>query len=157
MAPSYRHMLIDGTTQPLCFYQFNPEHAQGEANAEVRNARNVSFYGIKSESNYVVLWIRDSDDVNVYGYGGNGAAFEYSTSYPAGFEPYTPSLFRVERTPNFRLVQLVDSPRVTGGHPVFGIGVDPYLWYMLLEVDPAGNTVFTDVLDRPVLYKRGNP
>ncbi len=156
MAPSYRHMLIDGTSNQLNFYQFNPEHAQGEANSEVRNASNVNFYGIKSESNFVVLWIRDSNHISMFGYGGNAPAFSNSTSYPSGFEQFTPSLFRVERTPNYRLVQLMDTPRVTGGHPVFGIGVDPLQWHMMLE-NYASQTTLSDVLDRPVLVKRGSP
>lgn len=156
-APSYRHMLIEGTTEPLRFYQFNPEHAKSEANSEIRNARNVAIYGMKSESNYVALWIRDSDYINLFGYGGNGAAFESTYTYPAGFEQFTPSLFRVERTPNYRLVQLVDEPRVTGDHYVFGRGILADLWHMTLEVDPTNNTILSNVLDRPVLYKRGNP
>lgn len=154
MAPGYRHILIEGTTQALSFYQFNPEHAQGEANAEVRNASNVSFYGVKGESNYPVLWIRDSDHVNVYGYGGNAAALAAGDTYPPGFQQFMPSLFRVERTTNLRMVNLVDEPRVQGGHPVFGFGMNPGHWHMLLEVDGSNRQIATVVLDRPVLYQR---
>ncbi len=157
MAPGYRHILIEGTSQELSFYQFNPEHAQGEANAEVRNAANVNFYGVKCESNYPVLWIRDSDNINLYGYGGNAAALAAGDTYPQGFQQFVPSLFRVERTTNLRLVSLVDEPRVNGGHPVFGLGVNPGNWYMLLEADRSNNQIATVVLDRPVLYKRVGP
>lgn len=157
VAPVYRHILIDGTSRPLRFYQFNPEHARTEANAEVRGASNVDFYGVKGEGNYPVLWIRDSNNVSVYGYGGNAVAFEASYQFPPNFAQFMPSLFRIERTPNVRLTQLVDEPRVSGDHPVFGVGVDPNLWHMLLEVTPSGLQVYTEVLDRPVLYKRGNP
>jgi hypothetical protein len=156
MAATYRHMLILNTSQTLRFYQFNPEHAQGEANAEVRNSSNVEFYGVKSESNYPVLWIRDSNEINVYGYGGNAAAFPQGSTYPVSFTPFTPSLFRIERTKNLRLVQLVDEPRVQGGHPVFGLGFDPNSWFMLCDVEAGSGQMTTLVRDRPVLFKRGN-
>ena len=32
-----------------------------QAHTEVRYSTNVTAYGSKSENNYVVLWIRDSD------------------------------------------------------------------------------------------------
>ena len=156
MAPSYRHVLVRDTSQQLSFYQFNAEHALGEANAEVRNARNVRFFGVKGESNYPVLWIRDSSHVGVYGYGGNAAALPASSTYPATFAQFTPSLFRIERTPNLRLVQLVDEPRVSGEHPVFGLGVDPDTWHMVVDIDAAQTEVTTLPRDRPVLYRRGN-
>jgi hypothetical protein len=156
MAAAYRHLLVRNTRQRLNFYQFNAEHAKSEANAEVRNSANVYFYGFKSESNYPALWVRDSDQVSVFGYGGNASALPADRTYPETFAQYTPSLFRVERTPNVRLVQLVDEPRVSGEHPVFGTGYDPSTWHMLYEGTTDGTQITTLPRDRPVLYKRGN-
>jgi hypothetical protein len=39
----------------LAFLSVQPEHARGEANARAHNAANVSFYGVKGESNYPAL------------------------------------------------------------------------------------------------------
>jgi hypothetical protein len=146
--PGYRHLLVEGTTEPLYFYQCNPEHARGEANMEIRHSRYVTIYGLKSEGNHPVLWVRDSDHVRVFGYGGNAAAYEQT------------SLFRVERTPDFLVANAVDQPRLAGvGSDNFfaGRGVDPELWYMITDAPSDGTEIKTAPLDRPVLYRRGTP
>lgn len=143
--PDYRHLLVEGTSQPLHLYQCNPEHSRSDANLELRGAKHVSLYGVKGEYNKPIMLIRDCDHVRLFGYGGNAAAFEGQ------------ALFVVERTPNFVLANLVDSPRLSGGGPEHfaGAGVDPRRWHMVKEVTPSGQTLFTPGLDRPVLYKRG--
>ena len=146
--PGYRHLLVDGTTEPLHLYQCNPEHARSEANLEIRGARTVSLYGVKGEYHRPIITVRDSDHVRIFGYGGNAAA------HPGK------SLFVVSKTPNFLLTNLVDSPRFPGnGSPEHfaGEGVDPRRWLMLVEQSPDGATVATRPLDRPVLYRRGDP
>ena len=145
--PDYRHLLIAGTTEPLHMYQCNPEHARSDANMELRNARNVSIYGVKGEYNQPIIWIRDCDQIRVLGYGGNAAAHEGH------------ALFAIERTPNFLLANLVDSPRMPQGisNTFFaGDGVDPRRWHMVLERTTTGELIRTPPLDRPVLYKRGD-
>ena len=52
LGPGYRHLLVENTAGPLAFYQCNAEHARGEANMEIRNARHVSIYGLKGEGNF---------------------------------------------------------------------------------------------------------
>jgi Pectate lyase superfamily protein len=144
---SYRHLLINGTDEPLSMYQCNPEHARSDANLEMRGARNVTIYGIKGEYNQPIVWIRNCDNVRIFGYGGNAAA------HPGH------ALFVVERTPDFVLANLVDSPRMPQGIPdtfFAGDGVDPRYWYMVREITTANKTVLTPPLDRPVLYKRGH-
>lgn len=146
--PNYRHLLIQGTRQPLHFYQCNPEHARSDTNMEIRDARFVSIYGLKGEYNHPILTIRDSDQIRVFGYGGNAAALPGR------------SLFVVQRTPNVLLANLVDSPRLAGAGSAehfAGQGVDPHLWHMVLEEPNAGAAILTPPLDRPVLYLRGNP
>jgi hypothetical protein len=147
-APGYRHMLVDGTSEPLSFYQANPEHARGEANMEIRNARYVSIYGLKGEGNQPILWVRDSDHIRVFGYGGNAAAYEGT------------ALFRIERTPNFLIANAVDQPRLPGkGSDNFfaGRGVDPNQWYMITDNPGSESAIKVRPLDRPVLYRRGRP
>lgn len=144
----YRHLLIEGT-EPLHVYQLNVEYARSDAEMEIRGARYVSIYGLKGEYNEPILWIRDCDHVRVFGYGGNAAAFPGK------------SLFVIERTPNVLLANVVDHPRLSGkGSPNEspGIGVDPDRWHMIIERPPGGgDAIQTRPMDRPVLYKRGEP
>lgn len=145
----HRHLLIEGTSEPLHLYACNPEHAHGDAHMEVRDARNVSIYGLKSEGNETVLWVRDSDHVSVYGYSGNAAALEGR------------ALLRFENTPDFLVSNAVDLPTLLegDGNPGsgFGIGVDPETWHMISDQQAGEEEIKTVPLDRPVLYRRGNP
>ncbi|MGD2175900.1 MAG: glycosyl hydrolase family 28-related protein, partial [Candidatus Brocadiaceae bacterium] len=135
--PAYRHLLVEGTTEPLRFYQCNPEHSRGEANMELRNARNVCIYGLKGENPTPILVARDTDNVSVFGYGGNAIP-------PAG-----ESLLLFERTSNFLVANLVDRP--------MGVRGDPTQWAALIERTADGRTIATQPLDRPVLYIRRTP
>jgi hypothetical protein len=146
--PEYRHLLVDGTSEPLRFYSCNPEHARGDANMEIRNSRYVTIYGLKGEGNYPELLVRDSDHVRVFGYGGNAAAYEHT------------SLFRFERTPNFLVANAVGFPRLqgTGSDDHYaGRGVNPNLWYMIGDTPASGAEIKIAPLERPVLYRRGMP
>ena len=82
------------------------QHAQSEANMEIANARHVDIFGVKCEGSNTILWVRDSDDVNLYGFGGAADAFPNTSFYPADFRPYTPTMIRVERTPTFKLANV---------------------------------------------------
>lgn len=146
-APGYRHLLVEGTTLPLHFYQCNPEHARGAANMELRGARYVSIYGMKGEGNLPILSVRDCDHVRLFGYGGNAAAYEGT------------ALLRVSGTPNFLIANAVDSPRLAGGSEdhFAGRGVDPKQWHMIIEQPAEGAEVKVAPMERPVLYRRGEP
>lgn len=142
----YRHLLVSGANGPFSIYQCNPEHAQGEANMEIRASKNVSIYGLKSEGNHPVLMIEDSDNIRIFGYGGNAAALEGR------------ALFVVKDTPNFLVANAVDSPRLPhkrSSNLGFGRGVDPRLWSMISEEQKKGSICWTLPLERPVLYRRG--
>jgi len=148
LGPDYRHLLIEGTREPLGLYQCNPEYSRGRAEMEIRGARYVSIYGLKGEYNVPILLVRDSDHIRLFGYGGNAAGLPGR------------SLFVIERTENFLLANLVDSPRLAGkGAPdeAPGIGVDPRKWHMVIERPADGKEIRTAPLDRPVLYRRGSP
>ena len=132
----YRHILVKGTSVPLAFYQCNPEHAGSEANMEIRNAENVSIYGLKGEEQSPILWIKDSNYVNVFGYGGNATAFRGG------------SLFRIDDTDNFRVANAVDTFWLSKNR------TPPNKWHMIIERFKE-NTIKIDLLDRPVLYRRG--
>lgn len=136
--PGYRHLLVDSTSSPLAFYQCNPEHANSLANMEIRNAAYVSIYGLKGEEEVPILWINHSDHIYVFGYGGMAAAYEDK------------SLFLITNTPNFAIVNAVDTIAIREGR------ADPDKWHMIIE-EMAGHTYKTPPLDRPVLYQRGFP
>lgn len=144
----YRHLLVEDTHEPLRIYQCNPEHARSDANMEIRNSSNVAIFGLKSEGNYPILRINNSNHVRVYGYGGNAAAFEHT------------ALFCVERSTDYLIANAVDSPRLAGAgsdNHFAGRGVDPALWHMIEERTTDTARILTNPMDRPVLYQRGDP
>ena len=59
-------------------YHLNAEHAESDANVELVGARDVRVYGLKSEGQYCVLWMRDSQDVQLrlgWWVGGGGSSY----------------------------------------------------------------------------------
>jgi len=70
--PDYRHLLVEGTRQPLRFYHLQPQHARSEAMDELNDAHNVDIFSMKSEGDYTVVWMRNCRNIRLYGYGGNG-------------------------------------------------------------------------------------
>jgi len=99
---SYRSLLIDGssgsaTGDRLRFYSLNLEHAQSEANGEIRNSSFVDVYSVKAEGNSVILWIRsDTYNVSILAFGGDPTAFAFNYTYPPDFIQLSPSLIRVD-------------------------------------------------------------
>jgi hypothetical protein len=170
---NFRQLLITGTTQPLRMYQVDVEYSVSDAMLEIQNARNVDIYGLKSEGNFLVLWVRNSDQISLYGHGGNGTALPNGTQYyPAGFAQYlpgfvqaTPSIYRVENTPNFRFVNSVDQGNMTssaqpsvapGGAYPSQVWYTPDHWSFINDLT-GGAQVLSKPLERPVLYMRGSP
>jgi len=98
---SYRHFLANGVglAQSVAVYHLNTEHAESDANFEIRQAAGqVDVFGVKSEGKFCVGWISDTKptaNVTVWGYGGNACPFKSSDGYPAGYSQFPPSLFRV--------------------------------------------------------------
>jgi hypothetical protein len=159
----YRHLLVANTTEPLRFYQLNPEHARPgsvtraggpEPQIELRNVSDVSIYGLKAEGNYPALWILDSERVRVTGYGGNASAIPGQ------------AIIRVARSRDFSAANLVDFHRqgecstlaqcmaMACWDHYAGCKADVSTWWMIREDDlPSA----PEPSDRPALYLRGNP
>lgn len=134
-------MSIIGTTEPLAIYQCNPEWLY-QPHVLIERAKNITLYGLKEEGRRSIV-IRDSDNINVFGYGGIANAHEGK------------SLIHVERTPNFRLAGIIDrmAENPLPGDAAFA---PPGTWSVLSEVPPGGGpAVVTDPFDRLVLYRRG--
>ena len=157
--PKYRHLLIDGVQGPLSIYQLDVEGGRGEAMAEINNSKNINIFGIKSEGEYPLLWVRNSDFINLYGRAGNATPLGFAFSYPDGYTQMIPSSFRIENTPNFRMASMMDRLDMgCDGNPPYTIpncGSAPDQFYILLENTSSGQTIVSPALDRPILYKRG--
>ncbi|HIJ91195.1 MAG: glycoside hydrolase family 55 protein [Desulfobulbaceae bacterium] len=141
---NYRHLLISNVTGPVRFYQCNPEHAKSDANLEIMDSKGVHIYGLKGEGNKPVLRILRSEDVAVYGYGGNAAAMEGK------------ALFEIIDSSDIILANLVDSPRPVGmgsQDHYAGISVDPSKWYMVIDKNVHRVGGHSAPLERPVLYR----
>ena len=118
----YRHLFVGAAgpgSQPLRLYATNLEHAMSEANMEVNGATHgVEITALKIEGSNVILWVRDSADVSLYSLGGGADAFPNSSYYPRDFDPYMPTILRVERTSPYRLVNLNNGGRGNEGQPI---------------------------------------
>ncbi len=108
-------------------------------------ARRVSFFGTKYEGNNPMLTIRDSDQIRLFGHGGNAKG-------RAGA-----SLFVFERTTNFLFANGADGPTKIGTKSLSHRegSTDPRLWHMLIDRPSDGEELQLPPLERPVLYKRG--
>jgi hypothetical protein len=98
--------------------------APAQANFEVSGAAFVDVYGIKLEGSTTIMWLRDSWDINLLGLGGSGDSFPncggqtnlqckipYDFHIPADIPPYNFSTIRIERTPLYKLVSLINNNR----------------------------------------------
>lgn len=136
---AYRHLAIKNGMGPLSIYQCNPEHASAESNMEINGYRFVSIYGLKGEKPVPIITIKDSDHIFVYGYGGNASASENG------------SIFKIINTPNYLIANTVDTPLIEKNR------ARPNKWHMLIEHGQPHETLKTLPLERPLLFKRGQP
>lgn len=73
----YRHLVIEGTQEPLAMYGLNIERGLADPQMEIRGAANVAIYYLKGETldgadgRAGVLQVNNSRNVAVFGYSGN--------------------------------------------------------------------------------------
>lgn len=125
-SPLYRHVLIEGTREPLTIYGLCAEHARSEAQVEIRAAENVEIFAVKGEGNYPVVWMRDCRAVRVFGYGGN------ASPWPGW------SLFRLERCRDLTLANLHPQPVPPGRWTALGVFLAQQGWSL---VDDDGRRI----------------
>ena len=145
---SQRAILIEGTSQPLHFYNFEPQGGEGLAVAEIRNARNVSLYGCKTECDTTFLRVVDSDHIRIFGHGGIG-------NPEAGGVLYV-----FERTPNFLIANVADQAELGPDKPYYaGNGVNRNIeaYFPLSIAQASGKKTMVPSVERPVLYRMGRP
>lgn len=66
----FRRLLVTGTSNPLAFYNYNPEDGDDLPQSEVLNSRNVIFYGLKAENSNPIQFT-DSSNCALIGFGAN--------------------------------------------------------------------------------------
>jgi hypothetical protein len=151
-APSYRHLLVADTTGvPLRFYHLHAQYSEQAFQCELRNARNVSIFGVKGEYRTGFLHIHDCDDIRIIGHGGNGKASPGGANY------------LIERTPNFLIANQGDQVWLKPSVAPVETGHVMAEWRNLLEYAPLidrpaeGPELKVPSLERPILYRRGRP
>ncbi|TWT84029.1 Pectate lyase superfamily protein [Planctomycetes bacterium CA13] len=77
----YRHVLVENTQGPLAFYHLHAQHADSYAQCEFRNCANVNVYGVKTEYQTRFLKVQDSNNINIFGHGGNATPLRGSAHY----------------------------------------------------------------------------
>lgn len=146
-ASGYRHLLIEGAEGPLNFYQLSPQHVSSDFAVELRGAKNISIFGTKYEGSQPMIRVADSAHIRLFGHGGNGKPVAGSF------------LFKFERCRDFLVANAVEGPTKIGectlSHRLGG--TDPRLWFMISDQPSPRVETHTQPLDRPVLYRRGNP
>ncbi|KAA3659683.1 MAG: hypothetical protein DWQ04_21520 [Chloroflexi bacterium] len=85
----YRHLLIDGTTQPLIIYGLNIEDGHGDYQAEIKNAENILVIGAKTENANDIL-IQNSQNIVFNSWAGDEASMHFVDSSPVFAAPISP-------------------------------------------------------------------
>lgn len=119
--PDYRHLLVQGTREPLRFYHLQPQHARSEAMIELNNAQNVDIFSMKAEGDYTAVLLRDCRNIRLYGYGGNGAP-----------RPGRPIL-RMEDSTDIRLAAICPQLPMRPHYGALGTAYDPATWFILID------------------------
>ncbi len=147
----YRHILMsDKAGGPLAFYHLHAQHAESEAQCEMRRARNVSIYGVKTEYLTRFMILKDSQNVRIFGHGGNAKAVPGSAHY----------IF--DNVSDFLISNIGDQVWLGKTEPI------PKGWVMTRNLNIEEYHPLIDALDRgvetrippterPILYRRGHP
>lgn len=143
-----RALLIDKTSEPLYFYNFEPQGGRGRAVAEIKGSRFVSLFGCKTECDTTFLHVVDSDHIRVFGHGGIGNAA------PGG------SIYIFERTPNYLLTSLADQANLNPDIPYYSgnsINRNIETYFPLRDESTSNEAITVPSLERPVLFRMGEP
>jgi hypothetical protein len=149
-SPDYRHLLVDGTREPLSFYMLNSEHTRSNAGIEFRGARNISVYSLKAEGLFTTLWMHGCRDVRVFGFGG--------VSVP---RPNWP-VIRIEDSSDFLLANINPELPSWAANARFWapsfLPSDPEKWILISDTEPkSGVNVKLRGVEQVALYRRGDP
>lgn len=149
---TYRHIKIDGTSEPLKIYMLNAETDTDLPQAEIVNASNVQVFqtkwegdavvnGVTKRINQPVLDITNSTDISVFGFSGN-AELDDDGSSPLNADDY--------------VVKINSGDRLLAAQNNFQKSTadeDHYGWFR----DAGPTTITTPHNEQFVLYRRNNP
>lgn len=140
--PDFRFVLAKGTHEPLRFYMLNPEHASSAAMIEFRGAANIDTYSIKGEGSFTLLWARNSRNIRIFGYGGNGSPRH-------GWQ-----IFRFDACRDFLLANITPqlAPFRPGAGNALHTSTDSRLWFTIRD-----GAAQVPGYQQTVLYQRGGP
>ncbi|OHD63468.1 MAG: hypothetical protein A2096_17295 [Spirochaetes bacterium GWF1_41_5] len=79
--PSYRHLSIRNSKEPLSFYHLHAQDSDVFAQCEISNSANVNIYGIKTEHQTRFLYAQDCRNISVFGIGGYATAIKGSSHF----------------------------------------------------------------------------
>ncbi len=148
----YRHLKIDGTSEPLKFYMLNAETDTDLPQVEIVDAANVQIFqtkwegaakvnGVTKRINQPVLEVSNSTDISVFGFSGN-AELDDDGSNPLNADDY--------------VVKFNNGDRVLAAQNNFQkstADVDHYGWFR----DAGPTTITTPHNEQFVLFRRNNP
>jgi hypothetical protein len=141
------------------------EHITGEVICKFVDSRGLDIYELKLEGRFVKLCVRDCDRVSVFGTGGCGCSSNDTIYLPDFAKGYPPTLYHIERTPNFQFSSLIvqhsmrprlqypNSTQLTHPRDMFDEGgCPPSLTHMLYVAQGHGSPALqTQPYDRPTL------
>jgi hypothetical protein len=129
--PDYRHLLIEGTREPLAFYMLEPQHGRSTAMVEIRDAENIDIFGVKAEGDFGLMTIARSRAIRIFGYSGNGMPMR-------GW-----ALFSLEDCRDILLANIAPRFKRPGAYGALGIASNPAYWYILNDKPGAGRKPVT--------------
>jgi hypothetical protein len=88
---------------------------------EMRNAKNIDIYSMKSEGDVTVLWFNQCENIRLFGYGGNGS--------PAPGRP----IIRLDDCTRIVLANINPQLWGTGRWGALGIHYKPRNWNILRD------------------------
>ncbi len=133
----YRKILVENCSGPFSIYHSHFQYCHGKAEMEIANSRNIAVYGMKDESDTIVIWTHDSENITITGLGGIGRRF-------------ADCKFLVENCREIILANLIsDAFMGVGGDQLQKGNHLP----QIIEIRCDGTTIKTPEYDRITLYK----
>lgn len=133
--PDHRRILIEGIKGPFAIYNTHLQHGEGVTQMEIRNSANIRLYGSKNENNRRVIWIRNCENIAVYGIG--------STAIPTG-----ESIFLIEDSRDITLAAIFSE-----SWEVFWNLIDQHEKPIITVRMSDGREYTSPVHDRPTLWR----
>ncbi len=121
--PTYRHLLIENTMEPLRFYMLEPQHGRGDCMVEIKNSKNIDVFAMKSEGDYGVVSIDSCSNIRIFGYAGNGMP---SPGY---------SLFTIRNSEEYLLANINPQQKKLGHFGALGTAHKPENWFILSDLN----------------------